>query len=42
MLAAFCSSQRIKNSIVARRPIMSGNQSKNPDIEAFFKLEYEF
>tara|TARA_B100001093_G_scaffold103814_1_gene96040 strand:+ start:53 stop:832 length:780 start_codon:yes stop_codon:yes gene_type:complete len=29
------SSQRIKNSIVTRKPIMSGNINKSPDVEAF-------
>ncbi len=37
-IGGICSSQRIKNSIVARRPVMSGNQSKNPDTEAFLNL----
>ena len=32
------SSQRIKNSIITRKPIMSGNINKNPDVEAFSTL----
>ena len=29
------SSQRIKNSIISRKPVMSGNINKSPDVEAF-------
>ena len=32
------SSQRIKNSIIARKPIMSGSVGKSPDVEAFSTL----
>ena len=32
------SSQRIKNSIITRKPIMSGNPNKSPDVEAFLSL----
>ena len=32
------SSQRIKNSIISRKPIMSGNPHKSPDVEAFLNL----
>ena len=33
-----CSSQRIRNSIISRKPVMSGNISKSPDIESFLTL----
>ena len=32
------SSQRIKNSIISRKPIMSGNPNKSPDVEAFLNM----
>ena len=32
------SSQKIKNSIISRKPIMSGNPNKSPDVEAFLNL----
>ena len=32
------SSQRIKNSIITRKPVMSGNINKSPDVEAFLTL----
>ena len=32
------SSQRIKNSIITRKPVMSGNINKSPDVEAFSAL----
>ena len=32
------SSQRIKNSIITRKPVMSGNLNKSPDVEAFLSL----
>ena len=32
------SSQRIKNSIITRKPVMSGNVNKSPDVEAFLAL----
>ena len=32
------SSQRIKNSIITRKPVMSGNINKSPDVESFSTL----
>ena len=32
------SSQRIKNSIITRKPVMSGNVNKSPDVESFLNL----
>ena len=37
-LGGVSSSQRIKNSIITRKPIMSGNPNKSPDVEAFLNL----
>ncbi len=37
-LGGVSSSQRIKNSIITRKPIMSGNPNKSPDVEAFLSL----
>ena len=37
-IGGVCSSQRIKNSIISRKPIMSGNINRSPDVEAFSNL----
>ena len=37
-IGGITSSQRIKNSIINRKPIMSGNINKSPDVEDFLTL----